>query len=74
MRDMRELLDDLEQRPTHVHELVTFSLSAVGMDDAANGGMGGFWVSHLFHPTVWRVAFPADVATASIYRGDHHHQ
>jgi hypothetical protein len=64
MRDMRELLDDLERRPTHVRELVTFSPSAVGMDDAAKGGMGGFWVSHLFPPTVWRVAFPADVQRA----------
>ena len=61
MRDMRDLLQDLERRPTHVHELVTFSPSAVGMDDAAKGGMGGFWVSHLFPPTVWRVAFPPDV-------------
>ena len=61
MRDMRELLDDLERRPTHVRELVTFSPSAVGMDDASKSGMGGFWVSHLFPPTVWRIEFPVDV-------------
>jgi hypothetical protein len=64
MQDMRVLLDDLEQRPTHVRELVTFSPSAVGMDDAAKTGMGGFWVSHLFPPTVWRVAFPPDIQDA----------
>ena len=61
MRDMRAMLDDLERRPTHVRELVTFTSSAVGMDDASKAGMGGFWVSHLFPPTVWRVEFPADV-------------
>jgi hypothetical protein len=42
MRDMRQMLDDLERRPTHVLELVTFTPSAVGMDDAAKAGMGGF--------------------------------
>jgi hypothetical protein len=64
MRDMRELLDDLERRPTHVRELVQFSPSAVGMDDASKHGMGGFWVSHLFPPTVWRLEFPPDVQQA----------
>jgi hypothetical protein len=62
MRDMRDMLDDLERRPTHVRKLVTFTSSAVGMDDASKAGMRGFWVSqHLFPPTVWRVEFPADI-------------
>ena len=66
MSDMRELLNDLERRPTHVRELVQFTPSAVGMDDAAKGGMGGFWVSHLFPPTVWRIQFPPDVQQAFV--------
>ena len=56
MGDMEYLLQDLHRRPTHVSELVLMEPIAVGMIDASGSeGISGFWVSHLFPPTIFRI-------------------
>jgi hypothetical protein len=59
--DLFSAMQDLEARLTHVSELVKFTPSAAGLDDAAKPGMGGVWIGPGFQPTVWRVEFPPDV-------------
>jgi hypothetical protein len=63
--DLCSLLKILGGRPTHVRELVLTMPRYVGYHDAAAEGAGGVWFSlvHPMPPCVWRLPFPADIAT-----------
>ncbi len=63
--DMAHLVAQLGSRPTHIHELVPADNHYVGYCDACNAGAGGVWFSGDLHldPVVWRVAFPAEIAS-----------
>jgi hypothetical protein len=54
LADLRQLIQSLGQRATHVDELVQLTPSAAGAADASSQGAGGIWFS-CFPPTVWRV-------------------
>jgi len=62
--DMRVLILNLADRPTHVHELVPGDDHFVGYCDACATGAGGVWFSGSLHipPLVWRVQFPSHIA------------
>jgi hypothetical protein len=65
LEDLCTLLRILASRPTHVRELVPDMPQYVGYHDAAAEGAGGVWfsLSDNMPPTVWRVAFPQDIAS-----------
>jgi hypothetical protein len=61
---MRVLILDLQQRPTHIQELVPPDLPHLyGYEDSCSMGAGGVWLpcTEWMPPTVWRVAYPADI-------------
>jgi hypothetical protein len=62
--DIRFLIRDLANRPTHVNELVPGDDHYVGYCDACATGAGGVWFSGSLHipPLVWRVQFPRSIA------------
>ena len=61
--DLRTLVLDLGQRPTHVHELVVRPSDYHGYCDASAFGAGGVWFSGAcpLRPHVWRLEWPADI-------------
>lgn len=59
--DIRYLASDLDQRPTHVQELVASSPSILGACDAAKPGMGGVLFSPHSSPILWRAPFHQDI-------------
>lgn len=60
--DMITLLLSLQNRSTHVRELVQYDPLFVGMlDGSTTEGIGGVLFSSHFSPTVWRIVFPPDV-------------
>jgi hypothetical protein len=65
LEDLCTLLQILASRPTHVRELVPDIPQYVGYHDAAAEGAGGVWFSLVDNmpPTVWRAAFPQDIAS-----------
>ena len=65
LADIVSVLQLLSTRPTHVRELVIRMPHYVGYHDAAAEGSGGVWFSlvHDMPPCVWRLPFPADIAT-----------
>jgi hypothetical protein len=64
LEDLCTLLRILASWPTHVRELVLDMPQYVGYHDAAVEGAGGVWFSLVnnMSPTVWRAAFPQDIA------------
>jgi hypothetical protein len=66
--DLRTMLMNLAQRPTHVNELVGLDLDYIGYCDASAFGAGGVWFSGKSElpPTVWRIQWHADITTAVI--------
>ena len=59
------LIEDLQSRPTHVHELVPSLYPLVyGYFDASSEGVGGVWLpctATQFDPVVWRLEWPKDI-------------
>ena len=66
--DLRTMIMNLAQRPTHVNELVGLDLDYIGYCDASAFGAGGVWFSGKSElpPTVWRIQWPADITAAVI--------
>ena len=66
--DLRCLILDLANRPTHVLELINPSHHYIGYCDASGWGAGGVWFSGTrpLPPTVWRVQWPSDVSKALV--------
>ncbi len=63
--NLGSLLKVLGLRPTHVRELVLNMPRYVGYHDAAAEGTGRVWFSlvHNMPTCIWRLPFPADIAT-----------
>jgi hypothetical protein len=61
LRDLKDIIGSLAERPTHVSELVVYPPVAEGLVDASSLGAGGVWFGENFEPTVWRVEFPQDI-------------
>jgi hypothetical protein len=60
LADLRQIIQSLGERATHVDELVQLTPRAAGTADASSEGAGGIWLG-CFPPTVWRVTWPDDV-------------
>jgi hypothetical protein len=60
LADLRQIIQSLGDRATHVDELVQLTPRAAGTGDASSEGAGGIWLGH-FPPTVWRVKWPDDI-------------
>lgn len=63
LEDWIEVLDDIAERPTHVHEIVPVRWHYYGYCDACASGAGGVWLplDADLPPIVWRVPFPPDI-------------
>jgi hypothetical protein len=61
LADLRQIIQSLGDRETHVNELVQLTPQAAGTCDAAADGAGGVWLGAHFTPAVWRIKWPADV-------------
>jgi hypothetical protein len=66
--DMAHMISSLAQRPTHIKELVPGDDHYTGYCDACATGAGGVWFSGdlYLRPLVWRVPFPAEIASQVI--------
>lgn len=72
LEDIRHLAEDLDQRPTHVQEIVPTAPTILGASDAAKPGMGGVVFTQEHAPILWRAPFPLDLQAAVI--SDHNPQ
>ena len=61
LADIRYLADRLEERPTHVQEVVQTQPAILGACDAAKAGMGGVLFPDGEAPVLWRSPFPQHI-------------
>ena len=64
LRDLLTAMKLVANRPTKCNLLIPGWPHFVGFCDACRWGAGGVWLSgkEAFHPTVWRVKWPADIS------------
>jgi hypothetical protein len=64
--DVRWVVQDLQNRPTNLREIVDTPVAVIGASDAAAAGMGGVIFTRAknnnkLHPLLWRTPFPSDI-------------
>jgi hypothetical protein len=59
--NVRHLVTDLTERPTHLQEIILQDLTITGACDAAKAGMGGVLFGATLQPVLWRAPFPANI-------------
>ena len=65
VRYWKQLVEEMEWRPTHLAEIVQRYASALGFTDASGLGAGGVWINPNAdgHNFVWRFEWPADIVS-----------